>query len=331
MDLFKPLETKGEESKDKTDKTPSEHVKVLIIGSGPAGYTAAIYAARANLSPVLYEGLQPGGQLTTTTEVDNFPGYPEGITGPAMMEDLKKQSERFGTDVRFGMATAADLSKQPYAVTIDDDKVITADALIIATGATAKYLGLESEEKFKGQGVSACATCDGFFYKGQDVAVVGGGDTACEEATYLAGICNKVYMIVRKPYLRASKAMQDRVMATKNIEVLFEHNTKEIIGDSNGVTGATLVKTNGDEAQITITGFFVAIGHKPNSDIFKGFINMDETGYIQTQPGTSKTNVPGVFACGDVQDKHYRQAITAAGSGCMAALDAERYLGTRIF
>ena len=331
MDLFKPLETKGEESKDKTDKTPSEHVKVLIIGSGPAGYTAAIYAARANLSPVLYEGLQPGGQLTTTTEVDNFPGYPEGITGPAMMEDLKKQSERFGTDVRFGMATAADLSKQPYAVTIDDDKVITADALIIATGATAKYLGLESEEKYKGQGVSACATCDGFFYKGQDVAVVGGGDTACEEATYLAGICNKVYLIVRKPYLRASKAMQDRVMATKNIEVLFEHNTKEIIGDSNGVTGATLVKTNGDEAQITITGFFVAIGHKPNSDIFKGFIDMDETGYIQTQPGTSKTNVPGVFACGDVQDKHYRQAITAAGSGCMAALDAERYLGTRIF
>ena len=331
MDLFKPLETKGEESKDKTDKTPSEHVKVLIIGSGPAGYTAAIYAARANLSPVLYEGLQPGGQLTTTTEVDNFPGYPDGITGPAMMEDLKKQSERFGTDVRFGMATAADLSKQPYAVTIDDDKDITADALIIATGATAKYLGLESEEKFKGQGVSACATCDGFFYKGQDVAVVGGGDTACEEATYLAGICNKVYLIVRKPYLRASKAMQDRVMATKNIEVLFEHNTKEIIGDSNGVTGATLVKTNGDEAQITITGFFVAIGHKPNSDIFKGFIDMDETGYIQTQPGTSKTNVPGVFACGDVQDKHYRQAITAAGSGCMAALDAERYLGTRIF
>jgi len=331
MDLFKPLETKGEESKDKTDKTPSEHVKVLIIGSGPAGYTAAIYAARANLSPVLYEGLQPGGQLTTTTEVDNFPGYPDGITGPAMMEDLKKQSERFGTDVRFGTATAADLSKQPYAVTIDDDKVITADALIIATGATAKYLGLESEEKFKGQGVSACATCDGFFYKGQDVAVVGGGDTACEEATYLAGICNKVYLIVRKPYLRASKAMQDRVMATKNIEVLFEHNTKEIIGDSNGVTGATLVKTNGDEAQITITGFFVAIGHKPNSDIFKGFIDMDETGYIQTQPGTSKTNVPGVFACGDVQDKHYRQAITAAGSGCMAALDAERYLGTRIF
>ncbi|HDP55336.1 MAG TPA: thioredoxin-disulfide reductase [Bacteroidetes bacterium] len=331
MDLFKPLETKGEENKDKTGKTPSEHVKVLIIGSGPAGYTAAIYAARANLSPVLYEGIQPGGQLTTTTEVDNFPGYPEGVSGPAMMEDLKKQSERFGTDVRFGIATAADLSKQPYAVTIDDDKVITADALIIATGATAKYLGLESEEKFKGQGVSACATCDGFFYKGQDVAVVGGGDTACEEATYLAGICNKVYMIVRKPYLRASKAMQDRVMATKNIEVLFEHNTKEIIGDSNGVTGVKLAKTNGDEAQISITGFFVAIGHKPNSDIFKGFIDMDETGYILTQPGTSKTNVPGVFACGDVQDKHYRQAITAAGSGCMAALDAERYLGTRIF
>jgi len=303
----------------------------LIIGSGPAGYTAAIYAARANLNPVLYEGLQPGGQLTTTTEVDNFPGYPQGVTGPEMMEDLKKQAERFGTQVRFGMATAADLSKQPYAVTIDNDKVIAADALIIATGATAKYLGLESEEKFKGQGVSACATCDGFFYKGQDVAVVGGGDTACEEATYLSGICNKVYMIVRKPYLRASKAMQDRVATTKNIEVLYEHTTKEIVGNMSGVNGAILTNSKGEEVKIDITGFFVAIGHQPNSDIFKEYLDMDEVGYIKTIPGSAKTNVEGVFACGDVQDKHYRQAITAAGSGCMAALDAERYLGTRIF
>ncbi len=331
MDLFKPLETKGDESKKGAASGPSEHVKVLIIGSGPAGYTAAIYAARANLSPVLYEGLQPGGQLTTTTEVDNFPGYPQGITGSEMMEDLKKQAERFGTEVRFGLATATDLSKQPFSVTIDGDKVITTDALIIATGATAKYLGLESEEKFKGQGVSACATCDGFFYKGQDVAVVGGGDTACEEATYLAGICRKVYMIVRKPYLRASKAMQDRVVATKNIEVLYEHNTKEIVGDTSGVNGVILMNGKGEEKRIDVTGFFVAIGHQPNSDIFKDYLDMDETGYIKTLPGTSKTNVPGVFACGDVQDKHYRQAITAAGSGCMAALDAERYLGTRIF
>lgn len=331
MDLFKPLESKGEETRKGSAESSKEHVKVLIIGSGPAGYTAAIYAARANLSPVLYEGLQPGGQLTTTTEVDNFPGYPQGVTGPEMMEDLKKQAERFGTQVRFGMATAADLSKQPYSITIDNDKVITADALIIATGATAKYLGLDSEEKFKGQGVSACATCDGFFYKGQDVAVVGGGDTACEEATYLAGICKKVYMIVRKPYLRASKAMQDRVAATKNIEVLYEHNTKEIVGDMSGVNGAILTNGKGEEVKIDITGFFVAIGHQPNSDIFKEYIDMDETGYITTIPGTTKTNVEGVFACGDVQDKHYRQAITAAGSGCMAALDAERYLGTRIF
>jgi thioredoxin reductase (NADPH) len=331
MSLFKPLETKGEETKTASTKSPSEHLKVLIVGSGPAGYTAAIYAARANLSPVLYEGLQPGGQLTTTTEVDNFPGYAKGVTGPEMMEDIKKQAQRFGTDVRFGMATSTDLSKSPFSVTIDDEKVITTDALIIATGATAKYLGLESEEKFKGQGVSACATCDGFFYKGQDVAVVGGGDTACEEASYLAGICRKVYLIVRKPYLRASKAMQDRVDATKNIEVLYEHSTKEIVGDMSGVNGAILIKSNGEEVKIDITGFFVAIGHEPNSTIFKDFIDMDETGYIKTIPGTAKTNIPGVFACGDVQDKHYRQAITAAGSGCMAALDAERYLGTRIF
>ena len=331
MNLFKPLETQGKEEGKKIDPSASEHVKVLIIGSGPAGYTAAIYAARANLNPVLYEGLQPGGQLTTTTEVDNFPGYPVGVTGPEMMEDLKKQAQRFGTDVRFGMATAADISKEPFSVTIDEEKVITADSLIIATGATAKYLGLESEEKFKGQGVSACATCDGFFYKGQDVVVVGGGDTACEEATYLAGICKKVYMVVRKPYLRASQAMQDRVMATKNIEVLFEHTTKEILGDSSGVNGVSLINSKGEEVKKDVTGFFVAIGHKPNSDIFKGQLDMDETGYITTIPGTSKTNVEGVFACGDVQDKHYRQAVTAAGSGCMAALDTERYLGTRIF
>lgn len=331
MELFKPLETKGEENKKGAEGSKSEHVKVLIIGSGPAGYTAAIYAARANLSPVMYEGLQPGGQLTTTTEVDNFPGYPQGVTGPEMMEDLKVQAQRFGTEVRFGMATAADLSKSPFSVTIDQEKVITADALIIATGATAKYLGLDSEEKYKGQGVSACATCDGFFYKGQDVAVVGGGDTAAEEATYLAGICRKVYMIVRKPYLRASKAMQDRVEATKNIEVLYEHTTKQIVGDNSGVTGALLTNSKGEEVKINITGFFVAIGHEPNSSIFKDFIDMDETGYIKTIPGSAKTNIPGVFACGDVQDKHYRQAITAAGSGCMAALDAERYLGTRVF
>lgn len=331
MDFFKPLETQGNESKKDAGGSASEHVKVLIIGSGPAGYTAAIYAARANLSPVLYEGLQPGGQLTTTTEVDNFPGYPQGVTGPEMMEDLKKQAQRFGTDVRFGMATAADLSQNPFKVTIDFEKVITADALIIATGATAKYLGLDSEEKFKGQGVSACATCDGFFYKGQDVVVVGGGDTACEEATYLAGICRKVYMVVRKPYLRASKAMQDRVAATKNIEVLYEHTTKEIVGDTSGVNGVVLKNAKGEEVKVDVTGFFVAIGHEPNSTIFKDYLDMDETGYILTVPGSAKTNIPGVFACGDVQDKHYRQAITAAGSGCMAALDAERYLGTRIF
>lgn len=331
MSFFKPMETKGSEKDASKETSQKEHVKVLIIGSGPAGYTAAIYAARANLSPVLYEGLQPGGQLTTTTEVDNFPGYPNGITGPEMMEDLKKQAQRFGTDIRFGMATASDLSKQPFSITIDGEKVITTDALIIATGATAKYLGLESEDKFKGQGVSACATCDGFFYKGQDVAVVGGGDTAAEEATYLAGICRKVYLIVRKPYLRASKAMQDRVASTANIEVLYEHVTKEILGDMNGVNGILLENGKGEIVKKDITGFFVAIGHQPNSDIFKEYIHTDEVGYIKTIPGTSKTNIPGVFACGDVQDKHYRQAITAAGSGCMAALDAERYLGTRVF
>ncbi|MGE0079204.1 MAG: thioredoxin-disulfide reductase [Bacteroidales bacterium] len=320
------MNTNTEGGSSKSDK-PSEKVKVLILGSGPAGYTAAIYASRANLNPVVYEGIQPGGQLTTTTEIENFPGYPNGTTGNEMMEDLKKQAQRFGTDVRFGIATAADLSNQPYRITIDDEKTIEADVLIIATGATAKYLGLESEEKFKGQGVSACATCDGFFYRGKDVAVVGGGDTAAEEATYLAGLCNKVYLIVRKPYLRASKAMQERVMNTPNVEVLFEHVTKEIVGDSSGVNGVVLtnVKT-GEDVRKDILGFFVAIGHQPNSDIFKPWIDTDEVGYIKTKPGTSKTNVEGVFACGDVQDPHYRQAITAAGSGCMAAIDSERYL-----
>jgi len=316
------------ESSAKKDLTQEvkEKVRVLILGSGPAGYTAAIYAARANLKPVLYQGLQAGGQLTTTTEVENFPGYPEGITGPEMMEDLRKQSERFGTDIRWGLATATDLTGPKHKVWIDEDYLIETDALIIATGATAKYLGLESEEKFKGSGVSACATCDGFFYRGQDVAVVGGGDTAAEEATYLAGLCRKVYLIVRKPFLRASKAMQDRVMRTPNIEVLFEHVTKEIVG-GQGVEGVILINSKGEEVRRDITGFFVAIGHQPNSDIFAPYLEMDETGYINTIPGSTKTIVPGVFACGDVQDKHYRQAITAAGSGCMAALDTERYLG----
>ncbi len=331
MELFKSMNTNAGGGNSSSNK-PVERTKVLILGSGPAGYTAAIYAARANLNPVVYEGIQPGGQLTTTTEIENFPGYPEGVTGNDMMEDLKKQAQRFGADVRFGIATAADLSVQPYKVTIDDEKIIETDALIIATGATAKYLGLESEEKFKGQGVSACATCDGFFYRGKDVAVVGGGDTAAEEATYLAGLCNKVYLIVRKPYLRASKPMQDRVLNTPNIEVLFEHVTKEIVGDMTGVNGVVLtnVKT-GDDVKKDISGFFVAIGHQPNSDIFKPWIETDEVGYIKTVAGTSKTNIEGVFACGDVQDPHYRQAITAAGSGCKAAIDAERYLGERNF
>jgi len=331
MELFKPMDKQSNSSANANNQMPIEHVKVLIVGSGPAGYTAAIYTSRANLNPVLYEGIQPGGQLTTTTEVDNFPGYPQGVTGPEMMEDLKKQAIRLGADIRFGIASAADLSKSPYRVTIDDEKIIETETLIIATGATAKYLGLESEEKFKGQGVSACATCDGFFYKGQDVAVVGGGDTAAEEATYLSGLCKKVYLIVRKPYLRASKAMQERVVKTPNIEVLYEHATKEIVGDVNGVTGVLLSNAKGEKVKKDITGFFVAIGHQPNSDIFKPWIDTDEVGYIKTIPGTSKTNIPGVFACGDVQDPHYRQAITAAGSGCMAAIDAERYIGERKF
>lgn len=307
----------------------TEKVKCLIIGSGPAGYTAAIYASRANLSPVLYEGMQPGGQLTTTTEVENFPGYPEGTTGTELMADLRKQAERFGTDVRFGHATATDLSKAPYQVTIDGEKVIEADTIIISTGATAKYLGLPDETKYSGFGVSACATCDGFFYRNMKVAVVGGGDTACEEAIYLSGLASKVYMIVRKPYLRASKIMQERVFKNPKIEVLFEHNTLGLTGEKV-VQGANLVKRMGeaDEEQvhIEIDGFFLAIGHTPNSDIFKPWIETDETGYIQTKPGTPVTNVSGVFAAGDVADSHYRQAVTAAGSGCQAAIEAERYL-----
>lgn len=330
MAIFKQMDNLEESKNTEELNGEVEKVKVLIIGSGPAGYTAAIYAARANLNPVLYEGIEPGGQLTTTTDVENYPGYPEGIKGPEMMEDFKKQAERFGTDVRFGIATAADLSKQPYIITIDDKKKIEAQAVIIATGASAKYLGLESEEKFKGMGVSGCATCDGFFYKGQDVAVVGGGDTAAEEALYLAGICNKVYMIHRRDELRASKIMQKRVFNTDNIEVLWDSETKEVLGDEDGVTGARLLKkTTGEEYDISISGFFLGIGHKPNSDIFKDYLEMDQTGYIKTVEGTSKTNLEGVFACGDVQDSIYRQAVTAAGSGCKAALDTERYLSAK--
>ncbi|MBR4028754.1 MAG: thioredoxin-disulfide reductase [Alistipes sp.] len=303
-----------------------EKVRVLIIGSGPAGFTAAIYTSRANLSPVLYEGIEPGGQLTTTTEIENFPGYPEGITGTLMMEDLRKQALRFGADVRKGIITSIDLSQRPFKAVVDHEHEIEADAVIVATGASAKYLGLESEAKFRGMGVSACATCDGFFYRKQDVAVVGGGDTACEEATYLASICKKVYLIVRKNYLRASKAMQERVFNTPNIEVLFEHNTKEVLGDEDGVTGVRVVSTSGEERVLDIMGFFLAIGHHPNVEVFKGQLELDEQGYIKVTPGTSKTSVEGVFAAGDVKDPHYRQAITAAGSGCIAALDCERWL-----
>lgn len=330
MALFGKIENLDNSSKkEEKEITDVEKVKVLIVGSGPAGYTAAIYAARANLSPVMYEGMQPGGQLTTTTEVENFPGYPNGVTGPEMMEDLKKQAERFGTSVLWGMATKADLSKRPFKVTIDDKKIVEAEALIIATGATAKYLGLEDETKYAGGGVSACATCDGFFYRGKDVAVVGGGDTAAEEAMYLAGLVNKVYLIVRRDELRASKVMQERVFKTPNITILWEHQTKGLLGDGV-VEGAVLIKKKDtpeeEEVKIKIDGFFLAIGHKPNSDIFKDFLETNEVGYIKTIPGTTKTNVPGVFACGDVQDHVYRQAVTAAGTGCMAAIDAERWL-----
>jgi len=310
----------------------NEKVRCLIIGSGPAGYTAAIYASRANLAPVLYEGIQPGGQLTITTEVENFPGYPEGISGTALMDDLRKQAERFGTDIRSGIVTAVDLSAAPYKITIDDETVVETEALIICTGASAKYLGLADETKYAGMGVSACATCDGFFYRKKTVAVVGGGDTACEEALYLAGLAKQVYLIVRKPFLRASKVMQERVFAAPNITVLFEHNTIGLFGE-NGVEGAHLVKRKGeaDEEQvdIAIDGFFLAIGHKPNSDVFRPWLETDEVGYIKTINNTPLTNVPGVFAAGDVADPHYRQAITAAGSGCKAAIEAERYLAEK--
>lgn len=331
--MFKPLNMDKEEDKKASESTEAEKVKCLIIGSGPAGYTAAVYAARANLNPVLYEGLQPGGQLTTTTEVENYPGYPEGVTGPVMMEDFKKQAERFGTDVRWGMATKADLSGDTHKVWIDDSKLIEAETLIIATGATAKYLGLDDEKKYAGGGVSACATCDGFFYKGKDVAVVGGGDTACEESLYLSGLCNKVYMIVRRDVLRASRVMADRVKNTPNIEILWKHQVKGLFGEDNVVEGANLVKNlgeeNEEEVKINISGFFLGIGHKPNSDIFKEYIEMDNVGYINTIPGSSKTNIPGVFASGDVMDSYYRQAVTAAGSGCKAAMDAEKYLSEK--
>ena len=303
-----------------------EAVKVLIIGSGPAGYTAAIYTSRANLAPVLYEGIEPGGQLTTTTDVENFPGHPDGVTGPDLMDRMRRQAERFGADIRTGTITRVDLASRPFHVVVDGTREIKAETLIIATGASAKYLGLPSETKFRGQGVSACATCDGFFYRKKDVAVVGGGDTACEEASYLASLCRKVYMIVRKPHLRASKAMQQRVFDTPNIEVLFEHNTAEVLGDESGVTGALLRRNDGTERKIDISGFFLAIGHHPNTELFSEQLALDAEGYVKVEPGTSKTSVEGVFAAGDGRDPHYRQAITAAASGCIAALDCERFL-----
>ncbi len=307
----------------------SEKVHCLIIGSGPAGYTAAIYAARANMKPVLYQGIQPGGQLTITTEVENYPGYPDGVQGPDMMVDFEKQAKRMGADIRFGLATKVDFSQQPYKVWIDDEKLIEADAVIISTGASAKWLGLESEQRLNGFGVSACAVCDGFFFRGKEVAIVGAGDTAAEEALYLSKLCTTVHMFIRRDQMRASKVMQDRVLNTPNIKVYWNTDTEEILGEKH--TEAVRVKNNktGEETTIPVSGFFVAIGHQPNSEIFKEFIDMDEAGYIKTIPGTSKTNVEGVFAAGDVQDKMYRQAVTAAGSGCMAALDAERYLSAK--
>lgn len=308
-----------------------EKVECLIIGSGPAGYTAAIYAARADMKPVVYEGMQPGGQLTITTDVENYPGYPDGIMGPEMMDLFKKQAVRLGADVRFGMITSVefDPTGRSHKVTVDREKVIEAETVIISTGASAKWLGIPSEQRLNGSGVSACAVCDGFFYRGKDVAIVGAGDTAAEEASYLAKICNKVYMLVRKDEMRASKAMQHRVKNLPNIEILFNHETDEILGDK--VVEAVRVSNNvtGEKREIPISGFFVAIGHKPNTDIFKEYLEMDDTGYIITQPDTTKTTIPGVFACGDAQDKVYRQAVTAAGTGCMAALDAERYLSMR--
>jgi len=305
-----------------------EKIKCLIIGSGPAGYTAAIYAARANMAPVVYEGIEPGGQLTTTTQIENFPGYPDGTDGTAMMDEFKRQAVRLGADVRFGVVTAVDFSERPFRITVDGSHGIEAETVIIATGAKAKYLGLASELKYRGAGVSACATCDGFFYRKKDVAVVGGGDTACEEATYLASLCRKVYMIVRKPFLRASKAMQERVFNTANIEVLFEYNTAEVLGDDDGVTGARLVHSSGEERTIDIDGFFLAIGHTPNTELFAGQLKLNAEGYIEVEGVSSRTSVEGVFAAGDVKDPTYRQAVVAAGSGCVAALDAERFLAS---
>jgi thioredoxin reductase (NADPH) len=307
-----------------------EHVKCLIIGSGPAGYTAAIYAARADMKPVMYTGMEMGGQLTQTTDVDNFPGYPNGIMGPEMMEDFKKQAERFGTQIRFGYVSSVDFSSLPHKVVVDEATTITADTVIIATGATAKWLGLPSEQQYNGFGVSACAVCDGFFFKGQDVAIVGAGDTAAEEATYLAKLCRKVYMLVRRDEFRASKAMVHRVLNTPNIEVIYDTQAIEIIGNGKNVTGVKVLNLKTEETNVLdVEGFFVAIGHKPNTDIFKGWLDMDENGYLITTPGSTKTNIEGVFASGDVQDHYYRQAVTAAGSGCMAALDAERYLAAK--
>ena len=310
-----------------TEKT--EHVQCLIIGSGPAGYTAAIYAARADLKPLMYQGLQPGGQLTITTEVENYPGYPDGIQGPEMMINFEKQAARFNTDIRMGLATKVDFTGPVHKVWIDENKLITADTVIISTGASAKWLGLESEQRLNGFGVSACAVCDGFFFRGQEVAIVGAGDTAAEEATYLAKLCTKVYMLVRKDEMRASKAMQARVLNTPNIEVLYNSETDEVLG-KNAVEGVRVKNIkDGSTRELKVTGFFVAIGHNPNTEIFKGWLDMDETGYLKVVPGTSKTNIEGVFAAGDCADKVYRQAVTAAGTGCMAALDAERYLAAK--
>ncbi len=306
-----------------------EKVKTLIIGSGPAGYTAAIYIARANLQPVLYEGIEPGGQLTTTTEIENFPGYPDGVDGTQMMADLKRQAQRFNADIRSGVVSSIDLTSRPFHVVIDSSHEIEAEAVIVSTGATAKYLGLPSETKFRGMGVSACATCDGFFYRKKVVAVVGGGDTACEEATYLASLCKHVYLIVRKDFLRASKAMQQRLLDTENITVMFEHNVVEVLGDGGGVTGVIARHNNGADTTLDVVGLFLAIGHHPNTEFLAGGLELDGEGYIVTTPGTSKSSVEGVFAAGDVKDPHYRQAITAAGSGCIAALDCERFLLSR--
>jgi thioredoxin reductase (NADPH) len=304
-----------------------ENIRCLIIGSGPAGYTAAIYAARADLKPVVYQGLQPGGQLTITTEVDNFPGYPQGIKGPEMMEDLKKQAERFGTEVRFGIITQVNFSQRPFSAVADDGKTISAETVIIATGATAMWLGLESEKKFMGQGVSGCATCDGFFYRGQDVAIIGGGDTAAEEATYLAKLCKKVYMIHRRDALRASKAMQHKVFNTPNIEMIWDSVADEVLGDMSGVNGVRVRNVkSGETRKLEITGFFVAIGHSPNTEIFREQLELNDKGYVKTIPGSTRTSVEGIFAAGDVQDHYYRQAVTAAGTGCMAAIEAERFL-----